>query len=319
MMTKYRTGIGESSSKIILIGEHSVVYGQPAIAMPVPVVRAVTRTMHCPGPLRLECAFHHGILSNGDDNIAGLKKMIPAVLRALKQPEGGLMISIKSRIPEERGMGSSAAVAISVVRSLFHYFNTPLDRHRLLSLVEISEKCCHGNPSGIDAAAASSAHPIFFMKEKGTEWIHNTLHATLVIADTGLKGQTLHAVASLKKRLKQSVHLQGKIEQLGVLTSLARKTLETAKEEALGPILLDAHLILRELGVSHATLDHLVDTAMANGAMGAKLTGGGCGGCIIALVKDAERASHLAKKLVSAGAHNTWIQPFQDGYIPVRT
>lgn len=311
MMSDHETGIGVSSSKIILIGEHSVVYGKPAIALPVPAVHAVTQTTRCLGSLRLQCSFYNGILTDGTDQIAGLRTVIPAALHVLKRPEKDVTITINSAIPAARGMGSSAAVAISVVRSLFNYFETPLERNVLLNLVGVSEKYFHGNPSGLDAAAASSTLPIFFMKGKGMEWIHHKLRGCLVIADSGIKGQTKRAVTALKQRLVQSALLRRKVNQLGVLTSNARDALETAKEETLGSILLDAHLLLQELGVSHPSLDHLVATAMKDGAIGAKMTGGGCGGCMIALVKDVRQAHDLAKKLMGAGAAKTWIQPLQ--------
>ncbi|MET1249132.1 mevalonate kinase [Sporolactobacillus sp. STCC-11] len=316
-MRDHETGIGVSSSKIILIGEHSVVYGKPAIALPVPVVHAVTKTTRCLGPLRLQCSFYNGILRDGTDQIAGLRTIIPAVLHILKRPEKDITITINSTIPAARGMGSSAAVAISVVRSLFNYFDTPLERNVLLNLVGVSENYFHGNPSGLDAAAASSTHPIFFRKGKGMEWIHHKLHACLVIADSGIKGQTKHAVTTLKQRLLQSAPLQRKINQLGVLTSKAREALAAAEEEALGSIMLEAHCLLQELGVSHPSLDHLVAVAMKDGALGAKMTGGGCGGCMIALVKDVRKAHDLAKKLIGAGASKTWIQPLQGRDFPV--
>ncbi|RYL94965.1 mevalonate kinase [Sporolactobacillus sp. THM7-4] len=309
-MKKIDAGIGTSSSKVILIGEHSVVYGQPAIAMPVPAARTVTETTSCHGAIQLHCVFYDGILSEGPDKIAGLKKMIPATLKVLHQPDENLALSIDSTIPVERGMGSSAATAISVVRSLFDYFKTPLDQKTLLRLVAVSEKCCHGNPSGLDAAAASSSRPIYFTREKGFDWIKQTLRSCLVIADTGLKGETKKAVAVMKQRLTQGSSVRSQIEKLGVLALHARDALESAKEEQFGHILLDAHHLLRGLGVSHPFLDHLVHTAMTGGAIGAKMTGGGCGGCMIALVHDEQRAKHLADKLMHAGALQTWIQPF---------
>ncbi|MTT31388.1 mevalonate kinase [Terrilactibacillus sp. BCM23-1] len=311
-MTKIDVGIGTSSSKVILIGEHSVVYGQPAIAMPVPAARAVTETTGCQGAIQLHCAFYDGILSESPDKIAGLKKIIPVTLQVLHKPEENIAVSIDSTIPVERGMGSSAAIAISVVRSLFDYFKTPLDQKTLLRLVGISEKCCHGNPSGLDATAASGSRPIYFTREKGPEWIKQTLRSCLVIADTGIKGETKKAVAALKQRWTQGLSVQSKIEKLGFLASHARKALESAKEEQFGRILLDAHHLLRELGVSHPFVDQLVHIAMTGGAIGAKMTGGGCGGCMIALAPNEHTAKHLAAKLMRAGAHQTWIQPFGD-------
>ncbi|MFT8318208.1 MAG: mevalonate kinase [Sporolactobacillus sp.] len=308
-MSEQHMGIGISSGKVILIGEHSVVYGKPAIAMPVPAARAITETMFRPGPLRLQCAFYKGELSQGSSKVEGLKKVIPAVLERLGRPEADLMLKISSDIPAERGMGSSAAVSISVVRSLYHYFESPLDRKTLLTFVGLSETYYHDAPSGLDAATASSSYPIYFVKNRKMETLRQAIDAWLVIADTGIKGQTKQAVTVLRKQAEQDPDIQCRINRLGDLAAAIRNALQEGKAIELGREMLEAHRILQKIGVSHSSLDHLVYTAMIGDTLGAKMTGGGRGGCMIALVRDEERARQLAKRLANAGAVGTWIQP----------
>jgi mevalonate kinase len=311
-MMEMHSGTGTSSGKIILIGEHSVVYGQPAIAMPLPAVSVTTCVSFRRGPILLKCAFYEGELIRGSDHVAGLKRMIPRILERLNQPAEDLLITVSSNIPAERGMGSSAAVSISVVRSLYDYFDCPVDRQTLLALVNLSEQCYHGAPSGLDAEAASSFHPLYFVRGKGTEPIHAGIHSALVIADTGIKGQTGKAIAALKDRLEQDRALEADFDQLGRLAESARRALQTDQPEILGRDMFEAHLLLKELGVSHPALDRLVDVAMTNGALGAKMTGGGCGGCMIALIRDRGQGVMLAAGLRQAGASGTWIQPLDD-------
>lgn len=235
--------------------------------------------------------------------------MIPQILRRLDRPAENLLLTVSSDIPAERGMGSSAAVSISVARSLYDYFDCPIDRRTMLSLVNLSEQCYHGAPSGLDAEAASSFHPLYFVRGKKTEPIDSSIHSALVIADTGIKGQTGKAVAALRMRLKEHPDMEEKLRNLGRLAETARQTLQTDQPEMLGRVMTEAHHILKDLGVSHPALDSLVDAALTGGALGAKMTGGGCGGCMIALVRNHDQGVSLSARLRQAGAAGTWIQP----------
>jgi mevalonate kinase len=308
-----QAAMGRSGGKVILVGEHSVVYGKPAIAVPVPAASVETKTLAGRDGIDLNCVYYHGELKDGPEQIACLKELIPTVLKKLNQAETGLALTITSNIPVERGMGSSAAVGISVVRSLYRYFGRPLDRRTLLELVGISETCCHGSPSGLDAAAASGTCPLYFVRGKVAEPIRTAGKGVLVIADTGRKGETRLAVTKLKKRLENHAHMRIDIEKLGKIADAARRFLERGMVAELGRGLLEAHRVLRRIGVSHQALDRLVAAAMAGGALGAKMTGGGLGGCMIALAKDADQAGLIANRLLRAGAVGTWIQPFSPG------
>ncbi len=129
-------------------------------------------------------------------------------------------------------------------------------------------------------------------------------------ADTGDKGETIHAVADVSKLVADGrTNGRALIEELGKLTVQARELIEQKKVHALGRVLSEAQRHLNELTVSNEKLDELIEVAMQNGALGAKLTGGGRGGCMIALVDQIDDAEKIAATLIQAGAEKTWIHP----------
>ena len=205
-------------------------------------------------------------------------------------------------------MGSSAAVATAVVRALFNFFNIELTENLLHRFVSISEKIAHGNPSGLDAKVVSSDEAIYFVKEKRADSFEIDLPAYLVVADTGDEGETLGAVADVGKLVADTTS-NGRqlVQELGDLTERVYTIIEQKELIQLGSILDEAQVKLKQLTVSNDKLDLLVTTAKKSGALGAKLTGGGRGGCMIALVDTAEKAQKVANDLTSAGATETWI------------
>ena len=218
-------------------------------------------------------------------------------------------LSIQSSIPSERGMGSSAAVAVSIVRAFFDWQNLALDNKTLLKYVDYSEQIAHDNPSGIDAAATSGTQPILFEKGQPFEAFPLNVDAYLLVADTGIKGQTRQAVkdvATLVNQKGQSV--QAIIDQLGDLTLEAKTAIIQNQAKRLGQIMTASHHLLQKLTVSNQTLDEAVEIALDNHALGAKLTGGGRGGCLIVLAKDLQNAKQIQEKLISYGMKRTWLQ-----------
>ncbi|MGU7928950.1 mevalonate kinase [Streptococcus suis] len=301
--------VGKANGKIILMGEHAVVYGQPAIAMPFSAVEITAQVRAQGQALSVACDFYEGLVHKMPKIWESLKHAIRFSLYRIGAPtDPAIHIEISSTIPAERGMGSSAAVAVAVARALFAYYKKELTDSELWDIVQSSEKIAHGNPSGIDATTTSGKSPVFFIKHQPIEPFELKLHAYLVVADTGVTGNTLEAISDVADLLEKKPEAIKLVEELGTLTRQAKEDLATDQAELLGSRMNQAHALLQELGVSDPSLDKLVRLAQENGALGAKLTGGGRGGCMIALARTAQDAQKLVHILDQAGARQTWIQ-----------
>lgn len=304
-------GIGTSHAKIILMGEHSVVYGQPAIALPLPSVQlSVTLSSRQDNQRIIKSRYYHGSLENLPSSMIGIKKLIDTLSARFNDQETGWDLKIESQLPAERGMGSSAASAIAIIRAFFDYYDEPLDRTLLLQLADVEEQITHRSPSGLDAATVSSDKPLFYVKGRIGVPIEMNLDGSLVIADTGKKGATKEAILAVKDELKNNDEkAEEHIKHLGELVNQTKDYLVQNDIVKLGDALNFAQTDLAALNVSDPSLDHLIHVARDNGALGAKLTGGGRGGCMIALMQTAMGARRLASILKENGAHDIWLQP----------
>ncbi|MRH44437.1 mevalonate kinase [Aquibacillus halophilus] len=299
--------VGHSTGKLILVGEHSVVYHQPAIALSFPLVEVKAIVEKAPDGISLDSSYYVGPLNNVPEKLQGIVACIEETLKHLNQPATGLRIKLDSTIPLGRGLGSSAAIAIALVKSLFNYFLRQVSKQELMDLVHLAETYAHGNPSGIDMEAAISDQPLWFEKDKGTKPLELGGAFHLVVADTGRIGDTHAAVASIKAKFKSQPQVtQTSINRLGEITLKAGQALSSGDSELLGESLNSAQMELDSLGVSDQGINQLVETARKLGALGAKLTGGGRGGCVLALAKNGADAALLANGLKDAGAHQTW-------------
>ena len=290
-MTK-EVGVGQAHSKIILIGEHAVVYGYPAISLPLLEVEVTCRVVPATTPWRL---FEEDTLSMA----------VYASLEYLNIADAYIRCQIDSAIPEKRGMGSSAAISIAAIRAVFDYYQAELPHDVLEILVNRAEMIAHMNPSGLDAKTCLSDQPIRFIKNVGFEELAMDLSAYLVIADTGVYGHTREAIQVVESKGKEAFPF---LYALGELTQQAEEVIKARDAVKLGEILTKAHENLKEIGVSSLEADTLVETALHHGALGAKMSGGGLGGCIIALVADYHQAQDLAERLEEKGAIQTWIE-----------
>ena len=290
-MTK-EVGVGQAHSKIILIGEHAVVYGYPAISLPLLEVEVTCRVVPATTPWRL---FEEDTLSMA----------VYASLEYLNIKDACIRCQIDSAIPEKRGMGSSAAISIAAIRAVFDYYQAELPHDVLEILVNRAEMIAHMNPSGLDAKTCLSDHPIRFIKNLGFTELEMDLSTYLVIADTGVYGHTREAIQVVQSKGKDALPY---LQTLGDLTQEAEDAINHKDAEKLGEILSQAHENLKEIGVSSQEADSLVETAIHHGALGAKMSGGGLGGCIIALAANLEQAQELAQRLEEKGAVQTWIE-----------
>ena len=285
-------GVGQAHSKIILIGEHAVVYGYPAISLPLLEVEVTCRVVPAATPWQL---FEEDTLSMA----------VYASLEYLNITDAYIRCQIDSAIPEKRGMGSSAAISIAAIRAVFDYYQAELPRDVLEILANRAEMIAHMNPSGLDAKTCLSDQPIRFIKNVGFEELAMDLSAYLVIADTGVYGHTREAIQVVESKGKEALPF---LYELGELTQQAEEAIKARDAVMLGEILTKAHGNLKEIGVSSLEADALVETALHHGALGAKMSGGGLGGCIIALVADYHQAQDLAERLEEKGAVQTWIE-----------
>lgn len=313
-MDKNRS-VGKAIGKIILMGEHSVVYGEPAIAIPFTSAKITSTISEGIGDTVLNCLSYSGKLKEAPENFEGLRIMVKMimedfhkVLEAFDNVLKDFNIDVQSTIPSERGMGSSAAVAAATVRGIYHYFERELDEETLTRWVNCAEKITHGNPSGIDTAIVVGEKALYYIKDEPLQEFECKLDAFLVVADTGEKGETKFAVGKVKKILEEKPHIGLKsIENLGRLAIDSKDKISNNNPEGFGRNMDEAQTLLETLGVSNETIENLVSVARKNGALGAKLTGGGLGGCIISLCRTEGDAKKISEALLDGGAENTWI------------
>ncbi len=308
-------GVGTAHAKTILIGEHAVVYGAPAIALPVHGL--ATRAELQPGPAwSLDCDLYRGSI---DDAPPAVAPVLTAWRQAVRQvtaarPAGPQptvrsavtgRLSVSSQIPMQRGLGSSAAVAAAVVDAVAAASGVPLGLPERTELVQQAEMIAHGRASGIDTAAVLSDVPILF-EQGAIAPVALGGRFVFVVADTGVTGSTATAVAGVRSLREAHPTLVNRL--VGRLSELAETILGCLRQgdvSTLGTAMDEAHGALNELGVGSDELNQLVDAARRAGALGAKLTGGGLGGCIVALSR-AEDVDRLRYELQRAGSHGTW-------------
>ncbi len=296
--------------KIILFGEHAVVYGHPALAVPLMEVQAQVEVEAGSRPgIWLEAKqinLQAELTSLGpDDPLAAMVQGVLAFFNISTPPN--LLIRIISSIPIASGLGSGTAVSVALARALAQHLGSPLDDNEVSRLSFEVEKLHHGTPSGIDNTVITFSHPVFFVRGEPIEVLHPIDAFTLVIADTGLPAPTREAVGDVRRLWEvDNVRWERHFDLIGEIARQARQVIEKGDWHDLGGLMDRNHRLLQELTVSCPALDSLVEAARRSGALGAKLSGGGRGGNMIALVEDG-KAPTIAGALRSAGAVHTLI------------
>ena len=291
--------------KVILFGEHAVVYGRPAIAVPVTQVKA-TATIEAAragrGLTILATDLARAVHVRDADPSDPLAAIVHAVLEFAGVPEPDANITVQSSIPIASGMGSGAAVSTSIARALAAFLGRDIDEAHLSALVYQVEKLHHGTPSGVDNTVVVYARPVYFVRGQPIQTFSVKRPFTIAIGDTGVRSPTKIAVGDVRKAWEaERDRCEALFDNIGTIAEQARAAIEAGEVDKLGPLMNDNHALLREMGVSSPELERLVEAARAAGAAGAKLVGGGRGGSMIALV-DAGTQAPVEQALFNAGA-----------------
>ncbi|OQC10519.1 MAG: mevalonate kinase [Tenericutes bacterium ADurb.Bin087] len=283
---------GYGLAKIILIGEHSVVYGHPAIAIPFYAMRSeVVLTPH--KEYVIDTKYYTGLLNNAVSELNGLVALINHMVSIYKKIKP-VIISVRSSLPEKSGLGSSASVAKAVIDAFNNHFNLELTHLDYFELLKISENIYHHNASGIDASTIIYEKPIIYQNPH-IKPLNFNIDGYLAVFYSNTNSATKSAVAHVSTHPHRNEH----INALGSLTSNAKWAVENNDITLLASMFNAAHMHLKALDLSTPALEELRTKLIEAGALGVKITGGGMGGCLIALFNDEEIANNARQKLAN--------------------
>lgn len=292
---------GTAPAKIILFGEHAVVYGEPAIAAPVTSLYA--EAIATP----TDEAFHLIALDLDGKQISLQAEHSLALVSRLTFDTLGILppnasVQVRSTIPLASGLGSGAAISAAIVRAICALTGCELTTAQTNEIVFEVEKIYHGTPSGIDNTVIVHNQVIYFVRGTPIEPVAVRVPLHLLIADTGHRALTKFAVGDVRTLVEaEPTRYRRVIEQIGDLTKSARAAIANGNLSMLGKLMDENHALLHELTVSSPELDALVAAARHAGALGAKLSGGGRGGNMIALCTSDTLAT-IQQALADAGA-----------------
>jgi mevalonate kinase len=274
-------GRGFGHGKVIVVGEHAVVHGHPALAAGISTGIAVEARA---GTGLLRVPAWDLAASIGDGSPVG--RALEAIVRQIEAP--GLDFEAEARIPSRAGLGSSAALATATARAAAAAVGRS-DAEAVDAAVTAAEEIFHGSPSGIDAAAAKTGLCGRFTRASGWRPVPVLQRITLCVGLSGRARDTAAQVAAVG-RLRERLPVAGDVlALLGRLADDAAEALGKGDVDGLGRIMDAAHGLLAALRLSSPELEALVHGARAAGAVGAKLTGAGGGGAVIALAPAHER------------------------------
>jgi len=306
--------VASAPAKIILFGEHFVVYGEPAIVLAIDKrayakaenrsdKRIYLRSVN----LNLAGYFENGTfkIEQGDAKEAKLKfEPVKLAVKKVLEKHGenvGLNIEINSTVPVAAGLGSSAAVVAAVTAAVGALLNVKMSNEDVFRITFEAEKIVHGTPSGIDPAISTFGGTLLFQMDTGFKPLDVRMDIPLVIGDTGVERSTLVQVEKVREMKERYPHV---VEPLmWAAREIVLRAMEALKEnnlETLGELMNINHALLYGVGVSDESLEWLINAARKAGALGAKLTGAGGGGCMIALAEN-ERLEQVLEAIRRAG------------------
>lgn len=277
---------GTASGKVILLGEHAAVYGRHVLALP--LENAVTASVlpGAPGTTLRVFGEDEEPLALPGTAKTGFDGILSVIQGRLGLCGRNFNIRLHSRIPRAAGLGSSAAVAVALIRAFSRVLDLKLDDQAVNELAFECEKLAHGDPSGIDNALATYGQPLLFRKNASvhTKTLVLEEFPPLVIAATGTRSSTREQVRAVRSRhARMPERFEALFDEIDAMSIAGSEALLQGDYERLGSLMNVCQGLLNAIGVSTPELERMADIARRAGAVGAKLTGAGGGGAIVAL------------------------------------
>ena len=298
-------GIGHG--KIILLGEHSVVYGRHAIAVPAPVnIRTKVQDTEDEILLMIPSWGVEYRLDKNPKKRQSFEKPAGLILDQMGLSKKGMKIEVFSDIPRGMGLGGSAAIAVSIIKALNNHFKLALNQDEINQMALESEKIAHGNPSGIDNTMATYGHPLIFRNGDNPliEPLNINETFSILVGFSSTEGLTAKTVGIVRDLWKKNPGVYEKIfDEIDSLALQSIQAIQNNDFELLGQLMNINHGLLNTLQVSTPELERLIMIARESGALGAKLTGGGGGGAVIALCKDID----ITKSAIESEGYETLV------------
>jgi len=302
--------LGAGHGKIILLGEHAVVYGRRAVAAPIPLaIQARVEDAREGVELIIPRWGVEQRLEFNAKRPQSFARSMARVLEALGLQGRGMRIEVFPNVPRAMGLGGSAALAVAVIRAIDAHFSLGLDDERVNEMAFECEKVAHGTPSGIDNTLATWGEFLLFRngEKPQREVIEVAEPLPIVIGMSGVESLTARTVARVREAWKKNPALYERIfDEIDTLAGHGLDALKTGDFETLGEMMNVCQGLLNAMQVSSWELEELIQVARNNGAVGAKLTGGGGGGSIIALCP--EDSARVAQAIRAAGYNALEVQ-----------
>jgi mevalonate kinase len=315
-------GKASAPAKVILFGEHFVVYGSPAILAAINKRISVdARTIiHDENKIviRSDIGVAGEYRNNGEFNALEGGSKAKAVLDPLygsirqvllmrnkkkKKKNIGIEIGISSRVPPGIGLGSSAASCVATVAAVDSLFQKNPSRQKVCELAIESERLIHKRTSGADCYVSTFGGLMqYYGKSKSFKNIETKGSLSLVVASTGIKHSTSDLVAGVK-RFKDTnrILFESLSKQASDICLQACTAIESGKCDKIGELMNENQIILQQIGISHHKVRDIIDICSKAGAMGAKITGAGGGGAVIALAASKQESTKIASHVKAAG------------------
>ncbi len=226
-----------------------------------------------------------------------------ATLNYIERNKSGISVNVECEIPVAAGLGSSASTTVAIISAVAKSQGVELDRKEIFKIAFVPENFLHGKPSGVDQAACIYGGMIQFTRPANVKPVQAKTNPWILVCDTGIHHATKTLVgAVVEKSKRQRADFQEHLEEVSQISSGVVKALKSGDNEKLGRLMYRNHELLRRIGVSHPKLDHLVRTAKESGALGAKLTGAGGGGCVIVLCESEKVRDRMSRIVGREGA-----------------